>query len=89
MDDCWALAAAAAVVVVVVLVVAVVAPFISGSGAGLGATDEEAVEADGGRDTRFVGDRARAGPGSEIRNKNVFVLSFFYYYSATLKCYAL
>ncbi len=79
MDDCWALAAAAAVVVVVVvLVVAVaVAPFISGSGAGLGATDEEAVEADGGRDTRFVGDRARAGPGSEIRNKNVFVLPFF------------
>ena len=78
MDDCWALAAAAAVVVVVVVVlVVVVAPFISGSGAGLGATDEEAVEADGGRDTRFVGDRARAGPGSEIRNKNVFVISLF------------
>ena len=62
MVGCWALAAAAVVVVVFV------APFISGSGPGLGATDEEAVEADGGRDTRFVGDRARAGPGSEIGN---------------------
>ena len=41
------------------------APFVSGSGAGLGATDEEAVDAEGGRDTRLVGDLARAG-ASEI-----------------------
>ena len=41
------------------------ADFESGSGAGLGATDDDAVEADGGRETRFVGDRARAGAGSE------------------------
>jgi len=54
---CWALAGAALPE----------APFISGSGAGLGATDEEAVEADGGRETtRLVGDLARAGACSEI-----------------------
>ncbi len=39
-----------------------IAPFISNSGAGLGATDDEAVEAEGGRETRFVGDLALPGP---------------------------
>ena len=43
------------------------ADFVSGSGAGLGATEDEAVEADGGRDIRFVGDLARAGACSETR----------------------
>jgi hypothetical protein len=46
----------------------------SGSGAGLGATEDEAVDAEAGRDTRFVGERARVGAGSGKDWKGCFLL---------------